>query len=78
VLLDAIKAAGTTDKEKVNQAIGKTNKTYVAGPIQFDSKHTAKLKLVEDQWQNGKAVVVGPTKEVQTGRFLFPASGGGA
>jgi branched-chain amino acid transport system substrate-binding protein len=78
VLLDAIKAAGTTDKEKVNQAIGKTNKTYVAGPIQFDSKHTAKLKLVEDQWQNGKAVVVGPTKEVQTGQFLFPIPGGGA
>lgn len=78
VLLDAMKAAGTTDKEKVNQAIGKTNKTYVAGPIQFDGKHTAKLKLVEDQWQNGKAVVVGPTKEVQTGRFLFPIPGGGA
>ena len=78
VLLDAIKAAGTTDKAKVNQAIGKTNKTYVAGPIQFDSKHTAKLKLVEDQWQNGKAIVVGPTKEVQTGQFLFPIAGGGA
>jgi branched-chain amino acid transport system substrate-binding protein len=78
VLLDAMKAAGTTDKAKVNQAIGKTNKTYVAGPIQFDPKHTAKLKLVEDQWQNGKAIVVGPTKEVQTGQFLFPIAGGGA
>jgi branched-chain amino acid transport system substrate-binding protein len=78
VLLDAMKAAGTTDKAKVNQAIGKTNKTYVAGPIQFDAKHTAKLKLVEDQWQNGKAIVVGPTKEVQTGQFLFPLPAGGA
>jgi branched-chain amino acid transport system substrate-binding protein len=78
VLLDAIKAAGTTDKAKVNQAIGKTNKTYVAGPIQFDAKHTAKLKLVEDQWQNGKSIVVGPTKEVQTGQFLFPIAGAGA
>jgi branched-chain amino acid transport system substrate-binding protein len=77
VLLDAIKAAGTTDKAKVNAAIGKTNKTYVAGPIQFDAKHTAKLKLVEDQWQNGKAVVVGPTQEVQTGKFLFPIPGAG-
>jgi branched-chain amino acid transport system substrate-binding protein len=75
VLLDAMKAAGTTDKEKVNTAISKTNKTYVAGPIQFDSKHTAKLKLVEDQWQNGKAIVVGPTQEVQTGKFLFPVPG---
>jgi branched-chain amino acid transport system substrate-binding protein len=75
VLLDAMKAAGTTDKEKVNTAIGKTNKTYVAGPIQFDDKHTAKLKLVEDQWQGGKAIVVGPTKEVETGNFLFPVPG---
>jgi branched-chain amino acid transport system substrate-binding protein len=75
VLLDAMKAAGTTDKEKVNTAISKTNKTYVAGPIQFDDKHTAKLKLVEDQWQGGKAIVVGPTKEVATGDFLFPVPG---
>jgi branched-chain amino acid transport system substrate-binding protein len=78
VLLDAMKAAGTTDKEKVNDAISKTNKTYVAGPIKFAADHTAKLKLVQDQWQDGKAVVVGPTKEVQTGDFLFPAAGSGA
>jgi branched-chain amino acid transport system substrate-binding protein len=78
VLLDAIKAAGTTDKEKVNDAISKTNKTYVAGPIKFDAKHTAKLSLVQDQWQGGKAVVVGPTEEVQTGKFLFPVPGAGA
>jgi branched-chain amino acid transport system substrate-binding protein len=72
VLLDAIKRAGTTDKAKVNAAIAQTNGTYVAGPIKFDANHTAKLALVEDQWQNGKAIVVGPTKSVQTGKFLFP------
>jgi branched-chain amino acid transport system substrate-binding protein len=72
VLLDAIAKAGTTDKAKVNAAIGKTNKTYVAGPVKFAPDHTAKLALVEDQWQGGKAVVVGPTKDVQTGDFLFP------
>jgi branched-chain amino acid transport system substrate-binding protein len=72
VLLDAIKAAGSTDKAKVNDAIAKTNKTYVAGPIKFGADHTAKLKLVEVQWQGGKAVVVGPTKDVQTGNFVFP------
>src|SRR4051794_31630589 len=43
VLLDAIAAAGTTDKEKVNAAIAKTDKTYVAGPIKFAPDHTAKL-----------------------------------
>jgi branched-chain amino acid transport system substrate-binding protein len=72
VLLDAIARAGTTDKAKVNAAIAQTNKTYVAGPIHFGADHTAKLALVEDQWQNGKAVVIGPTKSVQTGKFLFP------
>jgi branched-chain amino acid transport system substrate-binding protein len=72
VLLDAIARAGTTDKAKVNAAIAQTNTTYVAGPIKFGPDHTAKLALVEDQWQNLKAVVVGPTKSVQTGPFLFP------
>jgi branched-chain amino acid transport system substrate-binding protein len=72
VLLDAMAKAGTTDKQKVNAALAQTDKTYVAGPIKFDANHTAKLALVEDQWQSGKAVVVGPDKSVQTGNFLFP------
>jgi branched-chain amino acid transport system substrate-binding protein len=72
VLLDAMARAGTTNKEKVNAAIAQTDKTYVAGPIKFAADHTAKLALVEDQWQGGKAIVVGPTKDVQTGDFLFP------
>jgi branched-chain amino acid transport system substrate-binding protein len=72
VLLDAIARAGSTDKAKVNAALAQTNKTYVAGPIKFGADHTSKLALVEDQWQSGKAVVVGPTKSVQTGNFLFP------
>jgi branched-chain amino acid transport system substrate-binding protein len=46
VLLDAIARAGTTDKQKVNDAIAKTDKTYVAGPIKFGPDHTAKLALV--------------------------------
>jgi branched-chain amino acid transport system substrate-binding protein len=72
VLIDAMTAAGTTDKEKVNAALAQTNKTYVAGPIKFGPDHTAKLALVEDQWQGGKALVVGPDKAVQTGDMLFP------
>jgi branched-chain amino acid transport system substrate-binding protein len=71
VLLDAMVAAGTTDKEKVNAAIGKTDKTYVVGPVKFAADHTAKLNLVELQWQGGKSVVVGPTKAEQTADFLF-------
>jgi len=68
VLLDAIARARSTDKEKVNAAIAKTNKTYVVGPIRFDANHTARLPMVELQWQGGKTVIVWPTKW-QTGKF---------
>jgi branched-chain amino acid transport system substrate-binding protein len=71
VLMDAIASAGTTDKAKVNDAIGKTNKTYVVGPVHFNAQHYSTLPIVEDQWQNGKTVVVWP-KPSKTGSFLFP------
>lgn len=69
VLLDAFARAGTTDKEKVNTAVSKTNKTYVVGPVRFDANHTAKLPLVELQWQGGKTVIVWPAK-FKTGPFV--------
>jgi branched-chain amino acid transport system substrate-binding protein len=71
VLMDAIARAGTTDKNKVNAAIAKTNKTYVVGPVKFAANHTSKLPIVEDQWQNGKTVVVWPLRNA-TGKFLYP------
>jgi branched-chain amino acid transport system substrate-binding protein len=71
ILMDAVVRAGTTDKDKVNAAISKTNKTYVVGPVKFAADHTAKLPIAEDQWQNGKTVVVWP-KSKATGKFLFP------
>jgi branched-chain amino acid transport system substrate-binding protein len=71
VLLDAISAAGSTDAAKINEAIAKTDKTYVVGPIKFDANHTAKLPVVALQWQNGKTVIVSP-KSAKTGDFLFP------
>lgn len=71
VLLDAIAAAGSTDPEKINAAIAKTDKTYVVGPVKFDEKHTSKLPVVALQWQGGKTVIVWP-KSAKTGEFLFP------
>ena len=71
VLLDAIAAAGSTDPEKINAAIAKTDKTYVVGPIKFSENHTAKLPVVALQWQGGKTVIVSP-KESKTGELLFP------
>lgn len=74
VLMDAIRAAGSTDKAKVNAAIARTNKTYVVGPIHFDASHTSKLPLVEDQWQNGQSkVVFSSLANIKPdGKFLFP------
>ncbi|WP_158818460.1 amino acid ABC transporter substrate-binding protein [Methylocapsa sp. S129] len=71
ILLDAIAAAGSTDPEKINAAIAKTDKTYVAGLIKFDENHTSKLPMAIDQWQSGKAIVVWP-KDRATGKLLFP------
>jgi branched-chain amino acid transport system substrate-binding protein len=72
VLLEAIAAAGTTNAEKVNQAIGKTDKTYVVGPVKFDDAHTSRLPMVEMQWQNGKSVIVWP-KAQATGKWVQPS-----
>jgi branched-chain amino acid transport system substrate-binding protein len=71
ILLDAIATAGSTDAAKINEAIAKTDKTYVVGPVKFDENHTAKLPIVSLQWQGGKTVIVWP-KASKTGDFLFP------
>ena len=71
VLLDAIAAAGSLDASRINDAIGRTDKTYVVGPVKFDASHTSKLPIVELQWQGGKTVIVWP-KERATGPMLLP------
>ena len=71
VLLDAIKRAGNTDSEKINDAIESTDLETVVGPIKFDADHTAKLPIVELQWQGGETKIVWPTDQA-TGEFLFP------
>ena len=71
ILLDAIGRAGSVDKAKVNEEIGKTDATYVVGPIKFGADHTSTLPMVQTQWQNGKVVVVAP-KNRATAKVLFP------
>lgn len=71
VLLDAIAAAGTLDREKINSAIAKTDKSYVIGPVKFDASNTSAIPITLMQWQSGKAVVVWP-KDRATGKLLFP------
>lgn len=71
VLLDAITLAGSLDREKINTAIAKTNKTYVVGPVKFDGAHTAAIPIALMQWQNGKAKVVWP-KSRANAQLIFP------
>ena len=71
VLLDAIAAAGTLDRERINAAIAKTNKSYVVGPVKFDATHFAKIPTAELQWQAAKLAVVWPNDR-KNGRLLFP------
>jgi branched-chain amino acid transport system substrate-binding protein len=71
VLLDAIAAAGSLDREKINAAIAKTNKSYVIGPVKFDANNTSAIPVTMMQWQNGKAVVVWP-KDRANGKLVFP------
>ena len=71
VLLDAMAKAGSVDKTKVNDAIAKTDKTYVVGPIKFGADHTSTLPMVETQWQDGKTVVIAP-KARANATVLFP------
>lgn len=71
VLFDAIAAAGSLDREKINAAIGKTDKSYVVGPVKFDAEHASRIPITMMQWQGGKAVVVWP-KDRANGKLLFP------
>lgn len=74
VLLDAIAAAGTLDREKINATIGKANKSYVVGPVKFDTHHVSRIPITLMQWQGGKSVVVWP-KDRANGKLIFPLPG---
>ncbi|OWW19264.1 amino acid ABC transporter substrate-binding protein [Noviherbaspirillum denitrificans] len=71
VLIDAITAAQSLNREKINQAIGRTEKSYVVGNVRFDDTNTSKLPVVVSQWQNGKSVIVWP-KRFATATYMMP------
>jgi branched-chain amino acid transport system substrate-binding protein len=71
VLLDAIAAAGSLDRQKVNSAIAATDRVYPVGPVKFGDNHAAPLEIAQLQWQNGTPRVVWPVAR-KTADFLFP------
>src|SRR5258705_9479482 len=81
-IADAIKRAGSTDADKVLDALEKTNWEGTIGRIQLfgkDDQFTHSLKYGKGlitglmlQWQDGKQVSVWP-KEVAKGQLKFPS-----
>ena len=79
--VDAIKRAGSTDPDKMVEAMEKTDYVGTIGRVQFkgkDSPNPHALKVGPDtitglmlQWQNGKQVNLWPAK-VANGKLKFP------
>jgi len=80
-LVDAIKRAGSTDSDKLVDALEKTDYVGTIGRVQFkgkDSPNPHALKVGSDtitglmlQWQDGKQVNLWPAK-VANGKLKFP------
>jgi len=71
ILLQAIQRAGTLNATAINNQIAKTNGMFAAGHIQFNAQHTSTLPMVEEQWQDGKNVIIAPTDR-STATVVFP------
>ncbi len=80
-IADAIKRAGSTDSDKLVEALEKTDYVGTIGRVQFkgkDSPNPHALKIGSEtitglmlQWQNGKQVNLWPEK-VANGKLKFP------
>jgi branched-chain amino acid transport system substrate-binding protein len=70
ILAKAIEMAGTLDREKLRNTIGKVEMMTVRGPIKFRENGSAIIKYGWRQWFNGKNVLIWP-KDVAVGEFLL-------
>jgi len=68
ILAKAIEMAGTLDREKLRDTIGKVEMMTVRGPIKFRENGSAIIKYGFRQWQDGKNIQIWP-KEVAVGEL---------
>jgi len=54
VALDALKRAGTLDKEKIRTALAQTDVQTIVGPIKFNKVNYSRTPMVGGQWVKGK------------------------
>lgn len=72
VLTEAVKRAGSVDREKVREAILKLDVNTVFGAFKVDADGLQVAhKMVTVQWQDGKRVIVWP-EELAQGKPRFP------
>lgn len=75
VLFDAIKAAGSTDPEAVNEAIGKTDGTFPAGKIKFNADHVSALPAVQTQWVGNDMILITDADGKSVNAVIAPMPG---
>ena len=72
ILAAAITRAGSTDREKIRDAIAATDMVTVIGPVKFRPDGTGIVQAAFAQWQQGKQELVWP-KEYATAPLAYPA-----
>ena len=72
ILAAAISRAGSTDREKIRDAIAATDMVTVIGPVKFRPDGTGIVQAAFAQWQHGKQELVWP-KEYATAPLAYPA-----
>jgi branched-chain amino acid transport system substrate-binding protein len=72
ILADAIRRAGTLDRQDIRDAIADTDMMTVIGPVSFNADGTGVVLNPLVQWQNGKMELVWPL-DMATATFLYPA-----
>ena len=72
VLANAIERAGTLDRQKIRDAIAKTDMMTIRGPIKFRANGTAVIDYGLRQWQNGKNVLIWPPNATKIKVILAP------
>jgi branched-chain amino acid transport system substrate-binding protein len=73
ILADALRRAGTLEKDKVREAIVATNMMTIMGPMKFkpNGRGEGRYQRVVTQWQNGKKELVWP-KDQASAPLAYP------
>ena len=72
IVANAIQRAGSSDRDRIRDAMAATDMMTVVGPVRFNPDGTSPVRAVTLQWLNGRQELVWP-KEFATKPFVYPA-----